>query len=93
MSGIDQNNRIVGLGYAPDIQDITQPFLVNPANGKLKLEIIPKALNAFVVNKKNIPIDENNRNIGAGLTDDISKTLTPLSVDLIQGTPCLRIKT
>lgn len=89
---IDQNNRMVGKAEANAVNDIL-PLIVNPATGKLKIEIIPRTLDPFVVNKENLPIDENARNIGGAITNDANQTITPLSVDLISGVGCLRIET
>ena len=92
MPYIDENTRNVGQGYVHGTNNMVLPIKVNPVNGKLRIEIYPKVLAGTGV-QGNIKIDENTRNIGAGLTNDINKTITNLTCDEVLGFPLLRIQT
>lgn len=91
MSVIDANSRGIGKGVQTDRENVAIPLSINPANGKLRMEIVPRSIGLSNVPNR-MPIDANSYNVAGALTNDSDKTLTPLSVDLILGTPCLRIE-
>lgn len=90
MSYIDQNTKNVGLGLIHGT-DTVIPFTINPSTLELRVEIIPINSGGTIIAPQNINIDENSRNIGAGITEDSNESITPLTVNEIADFPCLRI--
>ena len=86
----DENSRQIGFGLEHGTENIL-PFLVDPATNELLIEIIPIS-SAGTITTANIDNDENSRQVGAGITDDSNQTITPITVDIINGLPCLRIE-
>lgn len=97
---IDDNGNSVSLGiwdsriYNPntkvyDVFPVPIPFSINPVKKAIRIEIIPRTLPPANVPDR-MPIDENSINAAGALTHDVNETLTPLSVDLIQGLPAVR---
>lgn len=91
MAEIDANTKNVGLGYVHGTGDMVLPLKVNPLNNKLRIEIVPLPIGTGVV-QGNIKIDANDRNIGAGVTNDSNQIITNLTADDVVGFPCLRIE-
>lgn len=89
---IDDNSRQVGMGYAPDISDSVQPFLVdNHDEFSLLIEVIPVSPQGNII-FNDITEDENSIQIAAGLTNKTGNDqIQALSIDLIAGLPCLRV--
>jgi len=91
MPTIDQNTRQLGQGLIQGAT-LTLPFACN-ANGELLIEIIPvNSIGNLNASPENIPIDENTRQVGAAITDDVSETITPITVDLVVDFPCVRVE-
>ncbi len=91
---IDQNNRIVGLGYVQGTHDAILPLSCDPDNeDRLLIEIVPVgSLSMFVPN--HMATDGNTRNTAGAVSDDANETIIPLTVELLGGGnsphPCLR---
>jgi hypothetical protein len=93
MATIDKNGRNVGLGYVQGTNNMVLPFAINPATNALLVEVIPIGSPLATFNGLNrLKIDGNTRNVAGGVTDDSDQTITPLTVDLIAGLPCLRVE-
>ena len=89
---IDDNSRAVAKGVYFDKKALhALPLTFNPITGALIIEIIPHAIGTLNVPSR-MPVDDNSWNVDGGLTNDLNKTLLPLSVDLIAGFPLLRIE-
>ena len=92
MSVVDANSRGIGKGVYEHLGKlIAVPLSYDVVTGKLKIEIIPHTIGTINVPHR-MPIDENSYNVNGGVTNDANQTLTPISVDLIQGFPLLRIE-
>lgn len=91
MPAIDGNTKNVGLGYVVGTNDMILPFKVNPINGKLRIEIVPRAIGTGL-RSGNLAIDGNTNNVGGAVTNDSNKTITNLTCDEVVGFPCLRVE-
>lgn len=89
---IDENSRSTGGGIIQGTRD-TLPLFVNPSTGELLVEIIPTGTVGTAIAPRNINIDENSRNVGAGVTDDANLDIIPLTIAMHVDLPCLRIET
>jgi len=87
----DENTRQIGGGIIQKSGGMILPFRVNPVNNKLLIEIIPKTIGAGI-SPRNIPIDENTRQGGAGVSDDTNKFIIPLTYEEVVDFPCLRVE-
>ena len=88
---IDQNTKATGIGLVQGTNDFTVPLHIDPMNNELLVEVIPcSPLSALVASR--IHLDDNTHQIAAAVTNDASEIITPLTVDLIVGLPCLRIE-
>ncbi len=88
---IDENTRQEGIGLIQGSTN-TRPFAINSDN-ELLIEIIPVSdIGTLNITPENIPIDENTRQVGAGVTDDANLDIIPLTCDLIVGVPCVRVE-
>jgi len=85
----DQNSRQIGFGLEHGTETLL-PLLVDPVTNELLIEIIPVA-GAGTITTAHIENDENSRQVGAGITDDVDENITPITVEVINGTPCLRL--
>lgn len=88
---IDENTKNVGLGYVQGTDNLTMPFAISAIN-ELLIEIIPVGAPLSAFNASNIKIDENTKNVAAGVTDDASQTIIPLTTDTIATLPCVRVE-
>lgn len=88
---IDENSRNTGGGIIQGTR-LTLPTFVNPNTGELLVEIIPTASDGTIINQRNLPIDENDRNCAGAVTDDSNETIYPLTVIEHANLPCLRIE-
>lgn len=91
MPTIDENTKNVGLGYIQGSDNVVIPLRVNPATNALLIEIIPVGSIGTAIAPRNIPIDENTKNVGAGVTDDSNENIIPLTVNFVDDFPCLRV--
>jgi hypothetical protein len=89
--GIDENTRNTGGGIIQGTRE-TLPFFINPSTGELLVEIIPTAVAGTIINRNILNIDENNRNVGGGVTDDANEDIIPLTTVDHVDLPCLRIE-
>jgi len=89
MSVIDDNSR--GVGRTVQTDNPTNPIslAINPVTKKLRIEIVPRSLSAAIIPNR-MPVDANSYNVAGTLDED--GVLTPLSVDLVQDTPLLRVE-
>lgn len=85
----DQNSRQIGFGVEQDSENLI-PFLVDPSTKELLIEIIPVS-SPGTITTAHIENDENSRQVGAGVTDDSNEDIVPITVEIINGLPCLRI--
>lgn len=91
MHEIDNNTKNVGLGYVVGTNNMVLPFNVNSLNGKLRIEIVPRAIGTGL-RSGNLSIDGNTKNVGGAITNDNSETITNLTCDEVVGFPCLRVE-
>ena len=91
-SGIDANTKATGRGYVQGTGNLTMPFVVNPANNRLLIEVVPIGVPLANLVASRIHIDANTHQIGAGVTNDANEFITPLTTDSIVGLPCLRVE-
>ena len=89
---VDANSRGIGKGVYYHLGKLHAiPLTYDVATGALLIEVIPHTIGTLNVPHR-MPIDQNSVNVSGGVTNDSNKTLTPLSVDLIQNFPLLRIE-
>lgn len=92
MANVDQNSRDIGKGvYFHKGKLIPIPLTYDVATGALLIEVIPHTIGIIDVPHR-MPIDQNSYNVNGGVTNDSDKILTPISVDLIEGFPLLRVE-
>lgn len=93
MTTIDHNSRNVGLAYVQGTNNLVLPIAINPVNKKIRIEVVPRSIphTAFAAGSR-MKIDENSKNVAGAVTDDTDQTITPLTVNLIQDFPCLRVE-
>ena len=98
---IDASSRSVALGvWMNRVYDsstktwnyfpVPTPIAINPVTKKVKIEVIPKTLSAPIIPDR-MPIDANSNHVAGALTDDSDETLTPLSIELVEYIPALRV--
>ncbi len=88
---IDENTHQVGLGLVQGSID-TKSFAINTSN-ELLIEIIPVAdIGTLAFTPENIRLDENTRQIAAGVSNDSNQDIIPLTVDLVIDLPCVRVE-
>lgn len=93
MTTIDSNSRNVGLGYVQGTNNMVLPLAINPTTKELLIEVIPIGSPLAPFNGLNrLKIDGNTKNVAGGVTDDSNQDITPLTVDLIAGLPCVRVE-
>lgn len=73
---------MVGTGYVHGSRNSILPLSCDPSTDRLLIEIVPVgALSGLVPNR--MATDGNTRNTAGAVTNDLSESIAPLTVDLL----------